>query len=80
MAPGAPYSVWGYVDGREVGPYPQSSVEAARRTAYKMHDQGVTDVRITNCHGDAVPQDKETGIWTDDRGTPLIKRRRMDGR
>lgn len=80
MTSRAPYSVWGRIDGREIGPYLQSSVGAARRTAHKMHDQGVSAVRITDCHGNIVPQEEGSGIWTDNDGMPLIKRRRMDGR
>ncbi|MDO9363959.1 MAG: hypothetical protein Q7T60_13590 [Sphingopyxis sp.] len=76
----APYNVWGLVDGREVGPYPQLSIVAAARTANKMTDQGVVDVRVTDAHGEVVPQDKLDLVWTDDAAHSLIKRRRMDGR
>jgi hypothetical protein len=76
----APYSLWGSVDGREVGPHPILSIAAAARAAKKMRDQGGVDVRVTDAHGDVVPQDKLDLVWTDDAAHSLIKRRRMDGR
>jgi hypothetical protein len=80
MARPAPYKVWGSVDGREIGPYPMLSIAAAARTAKKMTDQGGVDVRVTDAHGELVPQDKLDLVWTDDAAHSLIKRRRMDGR
>lgn len=76
----APYSLWGSVDGRAAGPYPQLSIAAAARAAKKMLDQGGVEVRVTDAHGVLVPQDKLDLVWTDDAAHSLIKRRRMDGR
>lgn len=75
-----PYLVCGSIGGDELPPAPRGSLQAALRTAAKMRDQGVDDVRVTDSAGRPVPETGTRNAWSTGGDGLVIKRRRMDGR
>ncbi len=74
------YYVRGTVGGEEIGPSVKASLESAARTANKMRDQGVQNVRVTDDVGNMISDQELDQKWWAFAERSLIKRRRMDGR
>lgn len=71
--------VWGLAGDREVGPQMKTSLTAAARTFYKMADQGLTNLRVTDWLGRAIPKSDIERAYRADSERAMAKFRRIQG-
>jgi hypothetical protein len=74
------FLVWGRdADGRDIGPAEKSSLLLAARTAHKMIDQGVMDVRVTDADGALIKESKWGGVLAEWAKQSVQEWRRLNG-
>lgn len=75
MARRRKYHVSGSQDGVAVGPQIEHSLERAAQTAYKMADQGLKDIRVTDGLGAVIGKDVLAEAWQRRANRNLAKHR-----